>query len=302
MNSGVPAAVPPSGDPAAAALSSDGHSPDGYSPDGGPLEILQAGGGHGRGNALFLDREGGAILKVYRPRRGASQAWREGLRSFGHRFFEGKRGTSPKERAQTEAAALRAWAKHGFDAPRLIDRAIPAEITDPALWIEYCPGRTLDLVLSDPTTDPVVARSLVERLAVDHAGRHRAALENAEPLLLQEHASIVHTLESGERLVTFDFENAYGRGFSSEIAISHELAGTLRSFFRRLGDCAGRAHFDQYVAAYPDRDLIERAAHRATCGGGIGSRLKRWSDGRRANRPSKTEVMVWVAEAVRRGT
>ena len=266
------------------------------------LEVLQEGGGHGRGNALYLDRAAGALLKIYRPRRANSQAWREALRSFGHRVFEGKRGTSPLERQRTEAAALRVWAEHGCDAPALIDRTVPREITDPALWIEFCPGRTLDLVLADKGVDPSVAQDHIERLAHDHGRRHRRALDSGESLLIQEHASIVHALASEERLVTFDFENAYREGFPIEVAVCHELAGTLRSFFRRVGGEEGRGFFDQFVAAYPEREILAEAARRAIGGGGLAPRLKRWRDRKRKNRPSKVEVMTWLADAVGRGS
>jgi len=257
------------------------------------LEALQTGGGHGLGNALYLDRAAGALLKVYRPRRSRAYAWRESLHSFGHQVFEGKRGTGFRERFRTESLALRLWATHAFDVPAILERPIPPGIPDTALWLEYCPGRTLDRVVAVPETDTSVARALVERLAGEQAERHRKAIELSEPLLIEEHASIIHILVSGDRLVTIDFENAYRHGFPVEEALWHEMAGTLRSFFRRVHG-AGQQLFETYVDAYPERELLRQAADRATRGGGIGRRLKRWRDQDRRNRPAKFEVMSWA--------
>lgn len=258
------------------------------------LEVIQAGGGHGLGNALYLDRAQPALLKVYRPRRRGA-ALRETLRSIGHQLFEGKRGTAPRDRQRTESVVLRLWSAHGFDVPAVIERPIPPEVRDPALWLEWCPGRTLDAALSADACDLAAARDLAERLAREQARRHQKALELSEPLLAMEHPSIVHVLASGGRLVTIDFENAYRRGFRAAEAVARELAGTLRSFIRRLPD-RGEALFDAYVAAYPHRDLLRAAAESTLRGGGIPGALRRFRDRRRENRPSKVEVMAWVME------
>jgi len=266
------------------------------SPSAG-LEVLQEGGGHGLGNALYLDRARGELLKVYRPRRAKSQAWRELVHSLGHQLFEGKRGTSPRRRQATELDSLRTWIAHRFDVPALIDRPIPEGIPEFSTWMEYCPGQTLDEYLRSPELDSMELEATVERLAVDQALRHRRALDSQENLLLQEHASIVHVLVSDERLMTIDFENAYRAGFPTAIALSHELAGTLRSFFRRVPD-RGQACFDHYVGAYPERDLLRDAALQATKGRGISASLKRWRDQKRKNRPSKLEVMRQVLQSL----
>ncbi len=262
-------------------------------PDG--LEVLQAGGGHGLGNALYLDRAESAVLKIYRPRRSRAHAWREGLRSIAHQVFEGKRGTGPRTRQRTESLVLRLWAAHGFEVPAVLERSIPVGITDPALWIEYCPGETLDRVLAGQELDLKGARALVSRLAEAQARRHRRAADLAEPLLTMEHATIVHLLVSGERLVTIDFEIAYRRKIPATDALSRELAGTLRSFFRRVPE-RGRELFEVYVDGYPERDLLRAAAESITRGGGLARQARRWQDGRRPNRPSKVEVMESVLE------
>jgi len=254
------------------------------------LEVIQAGGGHGLGNALYLDRAQPALLKVYRPRRRGAPL-RETLRSVGHQLFEGKRGTAPRDRQRTESLVLRLWAAHGFDVPAVIERPIPPEVPEPALWLEWCPGETLDRALA--AVDLAAARALAERLAVEQARRHQRALELSEPLLAMEHPTIVHVLASGERLVSIDFENAYRRGFPAATAVARELAGTLRSFLRRLPE-RGEALFDAYVAAYPRRDLLRAAAQSTLRGGGLAGALRRLRDRRRENRPSKLEVMARV--------
>jgi len=261
------------------------------------LEVIQAGGGHGLGNALYLDRARPALLKVYRPRRRGAPL-RETLRSIGHQLFEGKRGTAPHDRQRTESVVLRLWAAHGFDVPAVIERPVPPEVSDPALWLEWCPGESLDRALAALSLDPAAARALVERLAREQARRHQKAIELSEPLLAMEHPSIVHVLASGERLVSIDFENAWRRGFPAASAVARELAGTLRSILRRLPE-RGEALFDAYVAAYPRPDLLRAAAESTVRGGGLTGALRRFRDRRRENRPSKVEVMARVMEKAR---
>lgn len=276
-------------------------------PGEGPagLEVLQAGGGHGRGNALLLDREGGALLKVYRSRRGASGAWRELLRDLAHRRLEGKRGVGPEVRRETEREVLRLWRSEGFDVPAVLDLATPPGIEEPSLWLEYCDGRTLDRAIADCALEGRGAPAdradlLVARLAGEHGRRHRRALDRTEPLLVQEHPTIVHTLHCGDRLVTIDFENAWASGAPVPLVVARELAGTLRSFFRRLGRGSGAGEggraFDVFVEAYPEPALLREAALIITRGGGLVGALRRRRDRRRRNRPSKVEVMGWVLE------
>jgi hypothetical protein len=255
--------------------------------------VLQAGGGHGLGNALYLDRGAGLVLKVYRSRRGRAGAWRELLRSIGHQLLEGKRGTAPRDRQRTEALVLRLWAAHGFDVPAVAERPTPPGLAEPCLWLEYCPGPTLDRALADPELPLERARALVARLAVDQARRHRKGIAIGEPLLFLEHPTIVHVLASGERLVTIDFENAWWRRFPVEEALARELAGTLRSIHRRIPERA-EALFAAYVDVYPDRELLRRAAAQTLGGGGFAGALRRARDRRRENRPAKTEVMARV--------
>jgi hypothetical protein len=257
------------------------------------LEVLQAGGGHGLGNALYLDRSESALLKVYRPRRGSAHGLRESLRSFSHQLFEGKRGTSPRERGATESLVLRLWAVHGYDVPQDNDRPPPPGVTEPTLWLEYCPAKTLDFALAVDVLEIDPARAQVARLAVDQARRHRRAIELSEPLLTMEHATIAHVLAFGDRQVTIDFENAYKRGFAVEEAVARELAGTLRSFFRRIPK-RGEDLFRTYVKAYPEREQLRAAAVRTLEGGGVAGMVRRSRDRRRTNPPAKTEVMSRV--------
>jgi hypothetical protein len=264
-------------------------SPDDVAAQLPGARVLQAGGGHGRGNLLLLfeDAAEPAVLKVYRPRRPPRRALREALRSFSHRAFEGKRGTGPRQRRRTEEQSLRLWRRLGFDVPGLPERPLPDALREPALWLEYCPGPTLATTLRDPAVGPARRGDLVARLASQQGVRHAAALERAEPLLLQEHASLKHVLVCGERLVTFDFEIGFARSLPVLGALAQELAGTLRSLERGR---RGRELYDVYVEAHPHPELLVEAARRALHGGGIAGLSRRWSDRRRRG-PSKGEVL-----------
>lgn len=210
------------------------------------------------GNLLLrVDGPVPRVLKVFRSRRGR---WREGFSSLSHRLFEQKRGVSPEERCETERLSLALWRREGFDVPALDDAPPPAWLPAglPSLWLEFTPGSSLFWVLLDEQRPEAERCALAKRLGVEHARRHRRALELSEPLLLQEHPTTKHVLVHGERLVTIDLEGGYAPGYSVAAGIALDLAGTLRSFSHGPPDLTA-ALPAAYLGGYRDRALVEQA-------------------------------------------
>jgi len=221
-----------------------------------------------RGNLLFQLRQGGRdlILKVYRRRR---SRWSEFWGDFSQRWIEGKRGVLPERRRQTEADSLRCWHEAGFDVPRLEAWERPTWLGElPALAMEPVPGPTLLVTLQSPDLALPVKQALIARLAEEHGRRHSLALVRGEPLLVQEHPTTRHVLVSGDRLVAFDFENAYRPGFPVPVAIAYELASTLRSLW--LDERFAEPYIGVFLDAYAQRRIL------VECGRLFLSRSPRW--------------------------
>jgi hypothetical protein len=247
-----------------------------------------------RGNVLLLFGEGDAarVLKLYRRRYGTLG---ECLSSLSHRLIERKRGVGARERFETERETMALWERHGFDVFRRYDLPLPAGIEPPGLWLEHCPGETLANRLRDPGVPAGDSASLMERLGALLSRRHRLALELDEPLLAHEHATFKHFLLSGERLITFDFEGGYRRGFPAIEALAQELASTLRSFHKYGGAGADRL-LDVWMQGYADSAQLRRIAAFGIHHRGIYRRLRRWYDRRQRAGGAKTEGLRRLLE------
>ncbi|MGE3164744.1 MAG: hypothetical protein AB7O52_07555 [Planctomycetota bacterium] len=243
----------------------------------------RVGFGHGSlGNLLLrfddVHGHGPVILKIYR-RRGAWAA--ELFRSASHRVFEGRRACDPVARCDTERRSLALWQREGFDVPALIDLPIPPGLTAPALWCEYCPGRTLAETLMDATVAPLQQRTLLVRLGADLARRHRRALDRNEPLLVQEHGATTHVLVSEGRLVAFDLEGGFRPGFPVLEAITQELSSYLRSIARKAIHLPLETALAAFRGGYADLDLLEQLRRWTIESPSLIRHLKRWGDRRR---------------------
>jgi hypothetical protein len=236
----------------------------------------------------------GQVLKVYRRRRGTRG--RRLLQTLSHWAFEGKRGNDPGDRRETERLTLSLWAREGFDTFGLLDGPAPEWIgSEPYLWLEHVPGRSLHDLLKDQAVDAQVKATLVRRLGDDHARRHARAAELKEPLLLQEHPTAKHAWVAGEeagaeaRMLTMDLEIGYKADYPLLDAVGQEQGGVIRSLWLHPGDdCFAsdgwpRAYVDAYAEA-GGADLL-RAGASAILSGSLRWRLKRLGDRRKRAKP-----------------
>ncbi len=267
--------------------------------------LLERGGRAGGNRVCVVESpEGPRVLKLYRGRK---QAWREPFRWFGH-LLEGKRSTRPVARYETERESLALWKREGFDVPATYDDPLPVGVAPPALWMEYCPGPTLRDVVRDARVAPAQRQELLRRFGHEVARRQARAIQDKQPLLIHEHASVFHVLVSGERLVNFDLEGGYRAHVSLPRALEQELGGLVRSLLR-----AAPEHIEPLVDALVDgytagegapqqlREIATRGAH----GGGLVRWVRRIRGAIRRRvraKPSKADGCRLVLEALARRT
>lgn len=211
--------------------------------------------GSGWNSVWRIDLNGSTrVLKVYGRRRGRFREW---MTDATHRLG-GRTSYTAAARRDTEARCLRLWREAGFDVPALADPTpdfprLPA----PFLLMEYIPGPSLAKTLADPDMAAEQKSALWRRYAAEWGARHAAVLARGEPALLQEHPDLEHVLVSGDRLVTFDLEVAYTGAGTVCDRIAAELAGMVRSLFKRLPPEEARHLLRLLIDAYPDRTRLE---------------------------------------------
>ena len=264
-------------------------------PDG--AVVLSSSGRGGRGNSILKFGEGdeAAILKVYRRRR---SALREEAGEIAARIFHRKRGVSVNVRHRNELEILQLWSEEGFDVPRRLDRDLPEGLAPPATWLEFIPGRLLSGILGDGGVPWDEKCSLLGRLGSEHDRRHGLALEKKQPLLIQEKGSVKHIFICKDRMITFDFEQAFGPRFPLIEALAEELAGYLRSISQLTGDRFEDA-LEALLAGYSDHERLRRITDWGVSGGSLYRWAKRWQDSWRRPEHGKVAVLKQLAQSLR---
>jgi hypothetical protein len=262
----------------------------------GGFSILQGPGPDGRGNIVlkFEDAAGCRVLKLYRRRWTALQEWGESLVA---RTFLRKTPASAWGRYRTESGSLKLWRREGFDVFRILDLPLPSGIQAPALWLEYCPGRTLTDLYRDPGAGWQEILQVLQRLGREQGRRHQRAMELDEPLLIQKHGTSDHAWICGERLITMDLEGSFLPGFPILEGLSQELSGYLRSIAKDSGERHEEA-FQVYIDGYPSKTLLKEIAQWAVSGRSLYRRLTRRQDQKRRPTHGKTEVLARVLKSV----
>ncbi|MHC4605361.1 MAG: hypothetical protein ACYTAF_00305 [Planctomycetota bacterium] len=253
-----------------------------------------------RGNRVLLYGEGGGarVLKIFRRRR---SALREFLGEMAARIVHRKRGVDVRSRFETERAALEVWRRHGFDVLRTFDEPLPDGVRHDAIWYEYCPGRRLSEILADGTVAWEEKAALLRRLGSETDRRHGAALEHAEPLLVQEYGSIKHFLVWKERLIAFDFEGGYGPRFPLQEALAGEVSDTLKSVSGAVGGDFERG-LDAWLGGYASRDRLARIAEWGTSGRGFLRLAKRLAAVVRRREREKIGMLRRLGDVLRKGS
>ena len=202
--------------------------------------------------------DGPVLQKLYGERGGCLHAL---AREVASRIRDGKTSTLAAGRRATERRLLELWRNHGFDVPRDITRSHPDLANDRTLILEFVPGRLLSQVLGDRPTDAESdaesRTALLRRFATEWGRRHRVALDHGEAGLVQEHGGFLHVIVSGDRLVTFDLENAFRPRKDLTPILAKEIAAYVRSLAKLSGPDRFEDDLRTLVAAYPERPLLE---------------------------------------------
>jgi hypothetical protein len=197
--------------------------------------------------------QGTVLQKLYAERGGWAYAWRRELLT---RLRGGKTSTRAAGRRATERRLLRLWREAGLDVPADLSEAHPDLANARTLVLEDVPGPLLSQVLSDAALPAGRRAELLRRFARQWCARHRLAEQRDEPAFVQEHGGLQHVIVSGERLVTFDLENAFLPRRDLAPILAKEIASYLRSLAK-----AGRLEGDLpvLVEAYADKQRLASA-------------------------------------------
>jgi len=217
------------------------------------------GAGRLDGNRIWrVSVGGGTVLqKLYAERGGWLTVQ---LRALGGGLRGGKSSTRAAARRATEARLLRLWREAGLAVPADLSAVHPDLANARTLVLEDVPGPLLSEALADPALAEARRDELLRRFARACRERHDLALARGEAGLIQEHGTVQHVIVSGQRLVTFDLENAFLRRRDLRPLLAKELASVLRSLARLGDETRFRLDLATFVAAYGDTCRLREAA------------------------------------------
>ena len=208
--------------------------------------------------AWRIDTPGGAVLqKLYVERSG-------GLRGVLRDLLIAIAGTKTSARAKarraTERRLLAKWRGAGFDVP--LDRTdeFPQFGGSNVAVFEFVNGQPLYDLLVSPQISPDTRASLLRRFAAEWGRRHVAAIAANDADLIQEHGSIRHVLVSDARMTTIDLEQAFLQRRDVRPLVAKEIAGYLRSHWKRVGEERFGSDLEAVLDGYPKPDILRDAA------------------------------------------
>jgi hypothetical protein len=246
--------------------------------------------------------QGPVLQKLYAERGGAV---RSRVRELFSRLRGGKTGTRAAARRATEARLLALWREAGLDVPADLSARHPDLANERTLVLECVPGPLLSELLADRSRPRAERDALLARFARAWSRRHRLARERGEAGLVQEHGGFQHVIVAGERLVTFDLENAFLPRAELLPILAKEIASYLRSLLRGNDADVTRADLAALVAHYEDHELLRAAARHYLENASLWWRavwaVDRWREMRRARRAGKYHVMEMLCAALDEG-
>jgi len=205
--------------------------------------------GDGRHRILRIEHEGKpVVVKCYGLKRNRLST---ALRQFGSLVIVGKSSVTAKARCRTERETLTLWHNEGFDVPRVYSIDFPS--LEPCLAMEWMPGQTLSDLIQSKEESLETKKDLIRRFTEILARRHERALALNEARLLFEHPTLNHLIQSGDRLVHFDFEIVFTWKRDLERLIRRELAGFIRPMVRKSRKEETDGLLGVMVRTYPEK-------------------------------------------------
>jgi len=218
------------------------------------------------GNRLWIvsTPAGPAIQKLYAPGRGLL---RTALRCFLVGVARLKTGYGATARWRTEKRLLALWRTQGFDVPRDLSDRYPHLAPERVLLMELVAAPTLGNLLRQRLFDRSARSTLLRRFARVWGRRHRHAMDTAEAGLVQEHGTFDHVFAADDRFVHFDLEHAYRPRRNVAPIVAKEIAGYLRTLWRRTDPVTFSRDLDALVEGYPHPEILHAAAETYLRGG-----------------------------------
>jgi hypothetical protein len=235
------------------------------------------------GNRIWrvaLPEGGSVILKLHRRRKSRARSLGRWL---GTALLARKTAPDATSRCRTEERLLRSWREAGLDVPAVHDPAEVGLAPGPALLLEDLQGDVLQDLL---TLLPAEERAdVLQRVGAAWSARHRLALERSDPGFIMEHASLAHVMVVGERLVTFDLEQAWRPGQPVLPLLAKELAASLRSLAKTVGEHDFERDLGDVVQGYGAPEQLGAIVREGLAPGS----------------PMRRLVWAWTARRARRG-
>lgn len=202
--------------------------------------------------------KGPAVQKLYRERGGVLAVLGRELLI---RLAGGKTSQRARARRETERRLLRHWRERGFAVPADWTDDLPGFGAPDVAVYEFVEGGVpLWDLLVRPGLGEERRGEVLRRFAEEWGRRHAEAVRTADALLVQEHGSIRHVLVAGDRQVSIDLEQAYRPRADVRPLVAKEIAATLRSLWKRVGEEQYVRDLATIVDAYPDAAILRGAA------------------------------------------
>jgi tRNA A-37 threonylcarbamoyl transferase component Bud32 len=255
------------------------------------------------GNRIWRvpDSQGALVQKLYAGRK---DFLRRFFRNLGLLFFPLVSSATATGRWQTERSLLRTWREAGIDVPRDLTDEHP-EFAGPRVTVmEYVEGEALGNVLRNLDQPREERDELLRRFAAMWGTRHGLALKTGRPEFVQAHATILHVMVAGDRLVTIDLErHQHSRHILPLLA--REIGNYLRTLLKRVPEDVFRRDLAAIVDGYPHREILVDAIGEMRRSPNLLRRLgwamDRQRKIRRHRKKSKFVAMELLAEALSGG-
>lgn len=200
---------------------------------------------------------GPALQKLYCERGGPAGAWVRELLIAAART---KTSARPRARRATERRLLHLWRVRGVDVPADWTDDLPQFGAPDVAIFEFVEGAVpLWDVVVRPGLDDTGRADVLRRFASAWGRRHAEAIRTADAGLVQEHGTIRHVLVARDRLVWIDLEQAFLPRADLGPLLAKEIAGYLRSIWKRAGEERYRRDLVEIVGAYGDRAVLRAA-------------------------------------------
>jgi hypothetical protein len=208
----------------------------------------------GAGNYLYLIPWGGGrvVAKIYYGSRSTLEYVGKSLGNLVGR----KSSQFPRTRWRTEQDSIDVWESHGFRCFRRYPDIEIAELPRQGYMVfEYLPGLHFRDYFRDETVPFEDRMTTWRRWIPEWCRRHRAAIDECDPRLIQENGDVKHVMLVDDEYLYFDFEMVF-KSRRTRPLVGREILAYMRSVGRFFGEATYDRMMDELVEHYPDKVLL----------------------------------------------